>query len=72
MAKFTCKGCGNRSPGCHSTCPDYAIDKAFHEAERSEQSKEKEIDGGLTWQTMNSIAKINSKKRKGNSRFHEQ
>ena len=35
MANFVikcCKGCVSRSPGCHSTCPEYIVQKAEHEA----------------------------------------
>lgn len=39
MAIKCCNGCvpPKRTPTCHSTCPDYIIEKAFDEAERQEK-----------------------------------
>lgn len=36
MRNNPCHGCKppKRTPGCHSTCADYIIAKAFHEAEQ--------------------------------------
>lgn len=39
-----CKNCTKRNTGCHSTCPDYIIEKAFYEAQREER-KEKDLVG---------------------------
>lgn len=40
-----CKDCvpPKRSPGCHSSCVDYMIAKAFHEAKRDEQYQESQV-----------------------------
>lgn len=29
-----CKDCQKKIPGCHSTCPDYIIEKAFYEEKK--------------------------------------
>lgn len=54
---FSCNGCGKRYPGCHSTCVDYAIDKAFHEADRTSSQKEKAVNDGITSQRAKAVAK---------------
>lgn len=44
MRYNSCEGCvaPKRHPGCHSTCPDHIIDKAFHEAEKAEERRKRE------------------------------
>ena len=42
-----CKDCIKKQPGCHSSCSDYIIEKAFYEAQREEQTKKNLIRYGL-------------------------
>lgn len=44
MKDNPCYGCKppKRQPGCHATCPDYIIAKAFHMVEQEEIRKQKE------------------------------
>lgn len=42
-----CKDCQKKQVGCHSTCTDYIIEKAFYEAQREEQMEKNLIRYGL-------------------------
>lgn len=72
MSYFTCDGCGKRYPGCHSHCIDYAIDKAFHEAEKADRRRKKNIEDGISSQQAAAVEKVRKGKRKGGNGFHEQ
>ena len=39
-----CKGCGNRTPGCHSSCEKYIIFHQQREAIMARKQKEREIE----------------------------
>ena len=47
-AKFSCKDCPDRHPGCHAACEKYKAEKAAHEAIRAENARIGAIKGGLT------------------------
>lgn len=34
---FPCKGCKNRTPGCHSSCEEYLEIKAKYDTEKAKQ-----------------------------------
>ena len=59
MAIRCCNGCvaPKRYPGCKANCTDYIIDNAFHQAEREEQRKKKEISYGLAVQRSAGVTK---------------
>ena len=53
-----------RGGDCHCHCVDYAIDKAFHEAQRCERNAKQEAASGLTAQFIAGVERAN-KRRKG-------
>lgn len=46
MRDNPCYGCTppKRTPTCHTTCPDWIIAKAFHEALKDEQARARQLD----------------------------
>jgi hypothetical protein len=42
-----CKDCSKKQVGCHSSCADYIIEKAFYEAQREERTEKNLIRYGL-------------------------
>lgn len=72
MKVFSCNGCGKRYPGCHSSCMDYAIDKAFHEADKADKRRKKAIQEGISCQQAAAVEKVRKGKRKHVNGFYEQ
>ena len=52
-----CKDCPEKHPGCHSTCPDYIIEKAFYEEKKAEHYKNQLIQRRLDDQMFHGIDK---------------
>ena len=46
---YSCKGCPDRTVGCHSICPKYLEEKRINE----EQLEEKRIQNNKTWDRKN-------------------
>ena len=50
MARYKiecCLNCGNRSPGCHSTCEEYKTQRAELDETSAEKRKQHEIESGV-------------------------
>jgi len=54
-----CNGCvpPRRTPTCHSTCPDYIIEKAFSEAERQEEFEKRQAKFRMADQRVDIMSK---------------
>jgi hypothetical protein len=57
----SCNGCTRRSGDCHAHCPDYAIDRAFHEAENAEINEKVALAANLREQTFRVYQKTGRK-----------
>lgn len=59
MAIKCCNGClpPKRTGDCHATCPDYIIEKAFHEAERQEELEKYKAKRRISDQRVDIIGK---------------
>lgn len=70
MRNNPCRGCvaPKRHPGCHATCVDYMIAKAFHEAEREEEKRQ--LDVSLYSMNVARRNKDKAEKRKQSFRGH--
>lgn len=66
MGIYSCKNCQKKQPGCHSSCSDYIIEKAFHEAEKEERYEKMLVQRRLDDQQFHSISKHKKYVRKGN------
>ena len=62
---FTCKGCPNRTPGCHDKCEKYQAEKAEHDAMKDKRFAEEQLRCGLMDQTYRAVRKVTKRKRKG-------
>ena len=62
---FSCKGCGNRYPGCHGNCETYKAERAEYDKLKAKHDFEKKINGGLYQQRSRSVKKANKKGYKG-------
>ena len=70
MANFTCKGCGNRYPGCHSHCEKYIAEKQAYEERMEVLRKEREIRNGLYNEMYNTMNKTRKRRgRQGASKY---
>ena len=47
IKNFPCKGCTNRSVGCHSYCEDYAKAKTNYEEEKERERLNTDVDNFL-------------------------
>lgn len=67
---FSCYGCQERQPTCHSSCERYLREKAEHEAWKAEDDKKKAISFRLTAQRCDSVRRASKKKstRKGRNK----
>lgn len=54
---FTCKGCGDRHPGCHGKCEKYLMEKAMHDAQNEAIREKKTISYGITAQRTAGVTK---------------
>lgn len=65
MAITCCNGCvpPKRTPTCHATCPEYAKQKAKHDADREQANKAREIQHNLNSQTGAGVAKAKKRKK---------
>lgn len=63
---FTCKGCENRHPGCHSECEKYKAEKAAWDAQQAKIRKAKAVEDGLNHHLINTMYK--NSKRRGNQK----
>ena len=55
--EFSCKGCGNRYPGCHASCETYIKEKAEWEEIKAKIAQDKAISGGLAEQRYKAVHK---------------
>ena len=55
---FSCKGCGNRYPGCHGNCETYKAERAEYDKLKEKHDFEKKINGGLYQQRDKAVHKI--------------
>lgn len=57
MAITCCKDCRppRRKANCHSRCPDYILEKAFHDVEAEENRKQQNTADGLNDQKHSAI-----------------
>lgn len=62
---FTCKGCGDRFPGCHGSCKKYQREKAEHEARRAKEAARRAVETGLRDQRTAAVTKATRNRRKG-------
>lgn len=67
MAIRCCNGCvaPKRYPGCKANCSDYAIDNAFHQAEKAENFKKAVIEGNIMSQRSDNVYKAVKSRRRG-------
>lgn len=62
---YSCKGCQQRYPGCHSKCETYKIEKAAHDEQKKALKRESEIRQGLYAQRSYAVTRAtNRRKRK--------
>ena len=54
---FTCKGCPDRTPGCHGTCEKYQKEKREHDALKAKWNAENAIRCGLEEQKYKAVSK---------------
>ncbi len=54
---FTCKGCPDRTPGCHDHCEKYQKEKAEYEARKQEVDKARAIRQSVEDQRYTAIGK---------------
>ena len=62
----SCKGCAERTPGCHGHCEKYLKAKAEWDAMKEKENREKAIRYGLNEQAFNAIGK--AVRRRGGKR----
>ena len=55
---FSCKGCTDRTPGCHGHCERYQKEKAEWDAIKEKQNRANAIRCGLNEQTFKAIGKM--------------
>ena len=55
--RFTCKGCANRTPGCHDHCEKYQAEKAEYQARKEAVDKERKIRQAVDDQKYSGIGK---------------
>lgn len=63
---YSCRDCvaPKRHPGCHSHCPEYAKEKAKHDAEKAVADRKKMIEAGLTAQTFVGVNRAHKAQRR--------
>jgi hypothetical protein len=64
MAIFSCKGCPDRHPGCHSTCQKYLEEKAQYEELRAENAKKRAIEYEIYSQRSERVYKATKRRRR--------
>ena len=57
-ARFTCKDCGNRYPGCHDKCEKYQKEKAEHEARKAVEYQQRKLHHDIESQRSSNINKM--------------
>jgi hypothetical protein len=62
MAIYSCKDCGNRYPGCHSTCEKYKADKVKHDELKAKIDFAKNVNSGLYKQRERSLTNVLKRK----------
>lgn len=61
---YSCKGCTERTPGCHGSCEKYKADKAEYEKLKAEHDRMKSIQSGLDQHLSREYARHIKAKRK--------
>lgn len=70
MANFTCKGCGNRYPGCHAHCEKYIAEKKAYDEKMAEYRKKHALKTSLDSQMYDTIGRaLKRQKKKGASKY---
>ena len=66
MAIRCCYGCvaPKRYPGCHGHCPEYETEKMQYEEQKAAMRKAKDIEDGLTAQTLKAVNRADKKRCK--------
>lgn len=63
MTIFSCKGCENRTPGCHARCEKYLKEKAEHDRLKAADDKRRDIQIGL-WEQRSKKVNAAAKRRR--------
>jgi hypothetical protein len=64
IGKFTCKGCTERTPGCHATCEKYLAEKAEYDKLKQAERRRYEIESALTSQAIHAVDRATKRNRK--------
>lgn len=70
MAIYSCMGCAERHPYCHSQCEKYISEKAEHDSQKAENDKKKYVAYGVKAERDAQVEKALRSRRKahGNRR----
>lgn len=61
--KYSCYGCKKRTITCHSTCPEYLVEKAENDRNNERYKQSKQMDYARL-ETIKRLTKINKQKCK--------
>ncbi len=63
MAIYSCMGCTERHPYCHSHCEKYITEKAAHDARKAADDKKKYVSFGVKAQRDSQVEKAQRDRR---------